>query len=1058
MGGRDTGIQVLGRFAVCLEGQEIPPGAFGGRLVRTLIRLLVTRRGSAVPRDVIVEALWPGRPPKDPAANVDVLVSRARRALQDPELIVAASGGLCFVSAEACRVDAEEFLARVRAGQEAAASAAWPAAHGQFQGALDGWGGEPLPEDAYAEWAQGYRRELVRGYHDALEGAAQAALACGQPGRAVVFAERAVAEEPLRERASVLLAKSLAGSGDQAGALGALRVLRERLADELGVDPSAEVAELELQLLRAGVAFPAARLPRITARASPAGSQLRLVGRAEEVQALLGFLDTPGVVAEVVGAAGAGKSRLLAEIRHRLGRPTLAVQAFPAEIEEPWSLARALISEVLALDVTAIRGLPLRMQSALAQAMPALAEGQAVAGTAVSAESQRALAQEAAVRILAEASGPDSVVLIDDLHWADPTSAALLAVLIWRVPEVRWVFAYRPDEVPPEGVLGRVLGDPAHRRVVLGPLTPPAVGDLARDPVLARLLVTETDGTPFTLAEGLRSLAEEGLVVVDQEGRWSLRSATGLDQARSLVSGGQRRSVLARVHAQAPRRRALLVLLALLGREAPAALLAQAAGQPEPSVLDDLDSLVRGGLVRFGEGGWALLHDLMAQSIRQSLSPGEAAQLHGALADALRAQEGGSAERAAHLRAAGQLGAAVEAFATAGRAALRRHAVDEADSLASNGLELAKGLPQRNDLLGIRAEARAHRGDLSGARRDLTEAIGGTGPGPERARRLARLAMLTSGATDLVRAADLVDQAVLEAGDDPGSRADALYVGAVVDMNAGATERAGRRYDEALVLYEQTGDARGVANVLDGRAMAAVMEGHIAAGVEALGRVARLFADCGELARVIWPLGGRGAALGWMLRGDEGLGDVAEALEIARELGHPEGEAYCRLEESLVLASLGRAGEAESAAAASLGLAESLGHAEWTAGALLALGGARLAGGAGPGAIDPLRRCQRIAAERHLPHFLGWASALLARALIAVGQDDLGEELISRALATEVPFCHYYARLAQAELAVARDDPNAPESIRRAREAAVRGGHLESAVMLERLLARAGGG
>lgn len=1058
MGGRDTRIQLLGRFAVSLEGQEIPPGAFGGRLVRTLIRLVVTRRGSAIPRDAIVEALWPGRPPKDPGANVDVLVSRARRALQDPELIVAASGGLCFVGAASCRVDAEEFLARVRAGHEAAASGAWPAAHRHFQAALDGWGGEPLPEDAYADWAQGFRRELARGYHDALEGAAGAALACGQPGRAVVFAERAVEQEPLREGASVLLAKSLAGSGDPAGALGALRSLRERLADELGVDPSAEVAELELQLLRAGVDAPAARLPRIAAGASWAGGRLRLVGRSEEVEALLRFLDAPGAVAQVVGAAGAGKSRLLAEVRHRLGRPALAVQAFSAEIEEPWSLARALLGEALALDVTALRGLPPRLQSALVEAMPALGELQAFDGTAVSAESQRALAQEAAVRILREACGTDSVVLIDDLHWADPTSAALLAVLVRRAPEVRWVFAYRPEEVRPGGALGRSLGDPAHRRVVLGALAAQAIGDLARDPVLAQLLVTETDGTPFTLAEGLRSLAEEGLVVVDQEGRWSLRSATGLDQARSLVNGGQRRSVLARVHAQAPRRRVLLVLLALLGREAPGALLAQAAGQPQPAVLDDLDSLVRGGLVRFGEGGWSVSHDLVAQSIRQSLSPGEAAQLHGALADALTAQEGGSAERAAHLRAAGQVGAAVEAFVTAGRGALRRHAVDEADSLASNGLELADGLPQRIDLLAVRAEARAHRGDLSGARRDLTEAIASTGSGPERARSMARLAMLTSGATDLVRAADLVGQALLEAGDDPGSRADALYVGAVVDMNAGATERAGRRYDEALLLYEQTGDARGVANVLDGRAMAAVMEGRIADGVESLGRVARLFADSGELARVIWPLGTRGAALGWMLRGDEGLRDVAEALEIARELGHPEGEAYCRLEESLVLASLGRAGEAASAAATALGLAEALDHAEWSAGALLALGGARLAGGGEAGAIGPLRRCQAIAAECHLPHFHGWACALLARALIATGQHDLSEDLIGQAFGTEVPFCHYYARLAQAELAVARGDPGGPDLIRQAWEAAVRGGHLESAAMLQRLLVRAGGG
>ncbi|HEU5002009.1 MAG TPA: BTAD domain-containing putative transcriptional regulator [Actinomycetota bacterium] len=1053
MSARDTDIHLLGRFAVCVDGDEVPPAAFAGRLVRTLIRLLLASRGSSVPRDAVVEALWPGRVPVDPGANVDVLVSRARRALQDPGLIVATSGGLCFVHAAGCRVDAEAFLARVRAGQEAAASGAWPHARGEFQAALDGWGGEPLPEDVYADWAQGYRRELQRAHLDALEGAAEAGLACGQPGRAVVFAEQAVGREPIRERATLLLAEALAASGDQAGALGALRSLRERLADELGVDPSAGVAELELRLLRAGGALPVptvTRVPRIVAGAGSPG-RLRWVGRSEELALVLGALASPGAVVQVAGLAGSGKSRLLAEVQARLALPALVVRAFLPEADEAWSLARGLMAEALALNVTAARDLPVRMQAALAQAMPGLDELQGGEGAAVSAETLRALAQEGAVRLLGAACGPDAVVLIDDLQWADPTSAALLNSLIVRVPQVRWILAYRPEEIPADGPLGDLLGHPAHRQVVLGALPAQAVGELASDPMLAQLLVGETDATPFTLAEGLRSLAEEGLVVADREGRWSLRSATAVDQARTVVIGGQRRSILARVRGQAPRRRGVLVLMALLGREAPAGLLAQATGQPQATVLADLDTLAGAGLARFGDGGWAAAHDLIAEGVRQSLSPGEAARLHATLAEALGREGAEPAERAAHLRAAGQAAPAVEAYAAAGRAALGRHAVDEADSLASTGLELATAPRDRTELLRIRAEARAHRGDLGGARSDLTEAIAATRSGPDRARRMARLAMLTSGASDLARAADLIDRAVLEAAGDPGARAEALYVGAVVDMNAGAPERATRRFDEALALYEQAGEPLGVANVLDGRAMGAVMAGRIADGAEALGRAARLFADSGELARVIWPLAGRGAALAWMLRGDEGLSDVAEALEIARELAHPEAEAYCRLEESLVMASLGRAGEAESAASAALAIAEGLGHAEWTAGALLALGGAQLSGGDAAAAVGPLRRCQAMAAERHLPHFAGWAAALLARALVALGDRAEAGEMIARALATEVPFCHFYARWAQAELAVARGDPDAAEQIRSARELAVRGGHLESAAALERL-------
>src|SRR5207245_1407477 len=101
------------------------------------------------------------------------------------------------------------------------------------------------------------------------------------------------------------------------------------------------------------------------------------------------------------------------------------------------------------------------------------------------------------------------------------------------------------------------------------------------------------------------------------------------------------------------------------------------------------------------------------------------------------------------------------------------------------------------------------------------------------------------------------------------ARAQALYAGAIVDMNAGTPARASARFAEALALFEQAGNARGMADILDGRAMAALMEGRIADGAAALGRVARLFLDAGELIRFIWPQGALGAALGWMLRGDE---------------------------------------------------------------------------------------------------------------------------------------------------------------------------------------------
>ncbi|MGH9002130.1 MAG: AfsR/SARP family transcriptional regulator, partial [Acidimicrobiia bacterium] len=146
-------VQLLGRFVVRRSGGEVPPASFGGRLVRVLIRVLVTRRGSFVPRDVLAAALWPERMPADPTANLRVLVQRARAALGDPSLIVTGPGGYSFAAGDACVVDTESFLALVRAGQDHLAGGHAAAALRAFRTALDLWG-EPLAEDAYDDWAE----------------------------------------------------------------------------------------------------------------------------------------------------------------------------------------------------------------------------------------------------------------------------------------------------------------------------------------------------------------------------------------------------------------------------------------------------------------------------------------------------------------------------------------------------------------------------------------------------------------------------------------------------------------------------------------------------------------------------------------------------------------------------------------------------------------------------------------------------------------------------------------------------------------------------------------
>src|SRR2546423_14160203 len=93
--GRTVSIEVrlLGRFVALREGEEIPPGAFRQRLVRSLVRILLSRRGEFVSGDFLTEALWPRRPPADPRANLRGLVTLARHAFADSSLLQAGPGG-----------------------------------------------------------------------------------------------------------------------------------------------------------------------------------------------------------------------------------------------------------------------------------------------------------------------------------------------------------------------------------------------------------------------------------------------------------------------------------------------------------------------------------------------------------------------------------------------------------------------------------------------------------------------------------------------------------------------------------------------------------------------------------------------------------------------------------------------------------------------------------------------------------------------------------------------------------------------------------------------------
>ena len=1035
-------IELLGRFAVRREGGEVEAAQFGGRRVRQLVRILAVERGRVVTRDALIEALWGEQLPADPPTNLNVVVNRARRALGDTDLIQTAGGGYLLRSGPGVVVDVEQFEAQVERARDALACGDVAAARADAHSALGVWG-EPLPEDAYADWVRGHRDRLERLHQEALEVATAAALAAGAARDAVNLAAEAVARQPLREAAHLLLVRAFAADGDNAAALAAYSDLRRVLAEELGIDPSAEAAHLHEQLLRGTVPVRASRPPvRPRADATP------LVGRERELDELRG-LGSENRIGVVAGRSGWGKSRLLEELCAVVDRRVLSARALLPERDEPWSLARTLLQTALSTGVDVRRLVGAATLASLADVLPDLDAPE----PPLDPQTRRALTQQGAVRVLG-ATAP-SLVVVDDLQWADSSSLDVLALLAGRSVDVTMVCAYRPEEVGEESPVARFLSVLAEARPVevqLGPLGATAIGRLvASDPVVSAL-AEHTDGSPFAVLQAVRTLEREGMLRRGASGGWRVVGEPAPDRVREVAHAGQRQAVWRQFERQPRDARELLALLALLGRPAPVRLLATALSSTTQDALPVLRDLARNRLVRHVAAGFRVAHDLVAETVRDRLDPAERARLHQLLASAL--EESGSPvdEVARHLAGAGDAGAAASAYAKAATERLDRFAHREAEQLAIEGLQLDPLGEARSALLEVRAETYARRGDLRGARDDLRAALAGMVSRPGRSRLLTRLAVLTSGAEDLLRAAELASLALAEAGDDAGARARALHVAAVVDMNLEHGPRSEARFAEALSLFTSIGDAAGVADILDAGAMTLFGNGDISGGVAAFDRVAKLFADNGNLLRVVTPRSTRGHGLVFAARPQEALAETESALELARGLGYAEGEAMVLWHHAEALVACGRCAEGLAAAEMGLSIAQRIGHRGNTAVTLRALGIARSALGDLEGAADAFRGS--LQSSENLSMLACWARSRLALTLLAQECIDEAAEHVRDALAAGPELAQYEARLAHCELAVKRGDDDAQAVVAQALQRALAGGHQVSAVRLQELIDR----
>jgi DNA-binding SARP family transcriptional activator len=239
--------RVLGPLEVEVGGRLLP---LRGRRQRGLLVLLVLNANEVVPDDRLLEDLWGDEPPSSGRAALRVRVSQLRKALGEggSALMTRPPGYVLHVEPD--RIDSRLFERLVGVGRTQLAEGAAELASMTLREALGLWRGPPLADVAYESFAQGEISRLEELRLAALEERVEADLALGRHAELVGELEALVAAEPLRERLRGQLMLALYRSGRQADALAAYREARQSLVEELGIEPSRALSDLEAAILR----------------------------------------------------------------------------------------------------------------------------------------------------------------------------------------------------------------------------------------------------------------------------------------------------------------------------------------------------------------------------------------------------------------------------------------------------------------------------------------------------------------------------------------------------------------------------------------------------------------------------------------------------------------------------------------------------------------------------------------------------------------------------------------------------------------------------------------
>ena len=441
-------VRLFGELEAVAEGVPVP---VRGAKQRALLALLALQRGRPVSADRLIDVLWGDGQASNPANALQAQIGQLRRTFGATAILTSEAGYALAVGPD--DVNVVRFGRLVAEGRRLAGDGEAALASAVLGEALGLRRGEPLAEFADAGFADAERVHLEELTLVAVEARAGADLMLGRHGELAAELEALCRRHPLRERLWELHILALYRAGRQAEALRAYTEVRDRLVDELGIDPGPALRELQARILAqdpslapvSAVAASAQASPAAVPAVAPAASAgnlrarlSRFVGRDAELGQLREAIRSSRLVT-LTGPGGAGKTRLAVEVAAALG----------AEHRDgAWLVELA--------GVAGPDGVAAAAAAALGAGAAALPDAQPAGSTT-----------DLIVRYLA---GRSLVVVLDNCEHVIGEAAALADTLAGAVPGLRLIATSRE----PLGVPGEVL-------VPVGGLAPVAAVELFVD-------------------------------------------------------------------------------------------------------------------------------------------------------------------------------------------------------------------------------------------------------------------------------------------------------------------------------------------------------------------------------------------------------------------------------------------------------------------------------------------------------------------------------------------------------------------------------------------------